>query len=195
VSIARRCAFVLAGAIAVVTLHAAPAPPSKRESASMLQKIEIINRKQPRRRTVITENELNAYFQFDAGKDLPVGVVNPAIAIQVGGRLWGRAVVDLDAVRKASPPRSLLDPKNLLMGRVPLTATGVLTTNNGTGQFAVESANIGNLPLPKLLLDEVVSYYTRSESRPGGFTTDDRFPLPAGIREIQVTPGQAVVVQ
>jgi hypothetical protein len=195
VSIARRCAFVLAGAIAVVTLHAAPAPPSKRESASMLHKIEIINRKQPRRRTVITENELNAYFQFDAGKDLPVGVVNPAIAIQVGGRLWGRAVVDLDAVRKASPPRSLLDPKNLLMGRVPLTATGVLTTNNGTGQFALESANIGNLPLPKLLLDEVVSYYTRSESRPGGFTTDDRFPLPAGIREIQVTPGQAVVVQ
>jgi hypothetical protein len=195
VSITRRCAFVLTGAVAVVTLQAAPAPPSKRESASLLQKVESINKKQPRRRTVITENELNAYFQFDATRDLPVGVVNPAIAIQPNGRLWGRAVVDLDAVRKASPPRGLLDPKNLLMGRVPLTATGVLTTSNGTGQFALESAAIGNLPLPKLLLDEVVSYYTRSESRPGGYTTDDRFPLPAAIREIQVTRGQAVVVQ
>lgn len=186
---------MLTGAVAVVTLQAAPAPPSKRESASLLQKVESINKKQPRRRTVITENELNAYFQFDATRDLPVGVVNPAIAIQPNGRLWGRAVVDLDAVRKASPPRGLLDPKNLLMGRVPLTATGVLTTSNGTGQFALESAAIGNLPLPKLLLDEVVSYYTRSESRPGGYTTDDRFPLPAAIREIQVTRGQALVVQ
>jgi hypothetical protein len=195
VSITRRCAFVLTGAVAVVTLQAAPAPPSKRESASLLQKVEAINKKQPRRRTVITENELNAYFQFDATRDLPVGVVNPAIAIQPNGRLWGRAVVDLDAVRKASPPKGLLDPKNLLMGRVPLTATGVLTTSNGTGQFALESAAIGNLPLPKLLLDEVVSFYTRSESRPGGYTTDDRFPLPAAIREIQVTRGQAVVVQ
>ena len=191
----RRCAFVLGGLFAVVTLQAAPAPPSKRESASLLQKVDAINRKQPSRRTVITENELNAYFQFDAAKDLPVGVVNPAIAIQSDGRLWGRAVVDLDAVRKSSPPKSLLDPKNLLMGRVPLTAIGVLTTGNGTGQFALESAAIGNLPLPKLLLDEVVSYYTRTESRPGGYTTDDRFPLPAAIREIHVTRGQAVVVQ
>jgi len=187
--------FVLGGVFAVAALQAAPAPPSKRESASLLQKVDAINRKQPRRRTVITENELNAYFQFDASKDLPVGVVNPAIAIQADGRLWGRAVVDLDAVRKSSPPKSLLDPKNLLMGRVPLTATGVLTTSKGTGQFALESATIGNLPLPKLLLDEVVSYYTRTESRPGGYTTDDRFPLPAAIREIQVTSGQAVVVQ
>lgn len=190
----RRCATTLLCALAAVGLHAAGAPPSKREAASLQQKVEAIKRQQPRR-TTITENEFNAYFLFDAAKDLPVGVIDPAIAIQAGGRLWGRAVVDLDAVRKASPPKSLLDPKNLLMGRVPLTATGVLTTSNGTGRFALESAAVGNLPLPKLLLDEVVSYYTRTASRPGGFTTDDPFPLPSGIREIQVTRGQAVIVQ
>ena len=48
--------------------------------------------------------------------------------------------------------------------------------------------------LSSLLLDEVVSYYTRA-ARPGGYTTDDPFPLPVGIREIQVTRGQALIIQ
>jgi hypothetical protein len=197
-------AAALFGAIAVASLHAAGAPPTRREAASLKQKVDAINglaeksaksaRKQPRR-TVITENELNAYFLFDAAKDLPVGVVNPAISIPGPGRVTGSAVVDLDAVRKASPPKSLLDPKNLLIGRLPLTATGVLTTSNGTGKFALESANVGNLPLPKILLDEIVSYYSRSPERPGGLSIDDPFMLPAGIREIQVTRGQALVIQ
>lgn len=152
----------------------------------------------PRRtphRTVITENEVNSYLTLDSSKDLPAGVVSPSIAILGDGRLSGRAVVDLDAVRKASPPKSLLDPKNLLIGRLPLTATGVLTTTNGTGRFTLESANVGNLPLPKLLLDEIVGYYTRSPERPSGLSLDDPFVLPAAIREIQVTRGQAVVIQ
>jgi hypothetical protein len=151
-------------------------------------------RRQPRR-TVITENEVNAYFLFDAAKDLPAGVVNPVITILGPGRVSGRAIVDLDAVRKASPPKSLLDPKNLLMGRVPLSATGVLTTSNGTGKFVLESANMGSLPLPKLLLDEVLAHYSRSPERPNGLSMDDPFILPSGIREIQVTRGQAVIIQ
>ena len=189
----RRIAGAIAWVCAAATLCAGGAPPSKHEAALFQQKIDAI-KVQKHRRTVLTENELNAYFQFDSAKDLPVGVVDPAIAIQEGGRLWGRAVVDLDAVRKANPPKSLLDPKNLLIGRVPLTATGVLTTSNGTGRFALESASVGNVPLPKLLLDEVVSFYTRA-ARPGGYTTDDPFPLPSGIREIQVTRGQALIIQ
>jgi len=198
---------VLATKVLVLTLaaaFAAGALPSKRDAASLKQKVDAINelaekpgksqRTQPRR-TVITENELNAYFQFDAADDLPVGVVNPSISILGPGRISGTAVVDLDAVRKASPPKSLLDPKNLLIGRLPLTATGVLTTSSGTGKFALESASVGSLPLPKILLDEIVSYYSRSPGRPGGVSIDDPFMLPSGIREIQVTRGQAVIIQ
>ena len=193
----RRSAVALAGALAVASLHAA-APPTRREATLLQKKVDTIKTAktdQRPRRTVITENELNAYFVFDAAKDLPVGVVTPSIAILGPGRISGRAVVDLDAVRKASPPKSLLDPKNLLIGRVPLSASGVLTTNNGTGKFALDSAHIGDLPLPKLLLDEIVSYYTRSADRPAGFATDDGFALPSGIRDIQITRGQAIVTQ
>ncbi len=178
-----------------MSLHVAAAAPTRREAAVFQQKVDTVKKEQRKRRTVITEDELNAYFLYDAAKDLPAGVVNPSISIMGPGRVSGRAVVDLDAVRKASPPKSLLDPKNLLIGRVPLSATGVLTTSNGTGRFALESANVGNLPLPKLLLDEIVGYYSRSPERPGGLSLDDPFMLPAGIREIQVTRGQAVIVQ
>ena len=181
-------------AIALASALAAGAPPTKREAAVFQQKIDALRKEQKKRRTIITENELNAYFIHES-KDLPVGVVNPSLTVLGPNRVSGRAVVDLDAVRKASPPASLLDPKNFLIGRVPLSATAVFTSSNGMGKFALESAKMGSLPLPKLLLDEIVSYYTRSESRPSGYTTESPFPLPIGIREIQITPRQAVIIQ
>jgi len=42
---------------------------------------------------------------------------------------------------------------------------------------------------------EIVSYYSKTPERPAGINLDDEFPLPAGIREIQVEPGHAIVVQ
>jgi hypothetical protein len=174
--------------------------PSRRNADLMKQKVAAINKlgERPlkqRRRTTLTENEVNAYLALETIPDLPKGVVNPTITILGGGRLSGRAVVDLDAVRRENPPRSLLDPKNLLIGRLPITATGVLTTGNGVGRFALESASVGGLPLPKLLLQEILTYYSRSPDRPSGLSLDDSFALPVNIREIQVSRGQAIVVQ
>ena len=188
-------ALALAGVVVSTSLYASAAPPARREAVSFQQKIDALKKQQPKRRTVITESELAAYFMFDAAKDLPVGIIDPSITVLGPNRLSGRAVVDLDAVRKALPPTSLLDPKNLLIGRVPLSAVATFTGSNGMGKFVLESAKIGNLPLPKLLLDEIASYYTRSDVRPQGYTTEDPWPLPAGIRDIRITPGQAVIVQ
>ena len=181
--------------LGVASLHAAGPPPTRREAATFQQKIEALKAHQKNRRTVVTERELAAYFMFEAAKDLPVGVVNPSITVLGPNRLSGSAVVDLDAVRKASPPTSLLDPKNLLIGRVPLSAVATFSGSNGMGKFVLESAKLGSLPLPKLLLDEIASYYTRSDTRPQGYTTEDPWPLPAGIRDIRISPGQAVIVQ
>lgn len=182
---------LLSGAL----LGAAGPPVTKREAATFQQKLEILKQHQKNRRTVVTERELAAYFMFEAAKDLPVGIVDPSITVLGPNRLSGHAVVDLDAVRKASPPSSLLDPKNLLIGRVPLSAVATFTGANGLGKFVLESAKIGNLPLPKLLLDEIASYYTRSAEHPQGYTTEDPWPLPAGIRDVRITPGQAVITQ
>jgi len=104
-------------------------------------------------------------------------------------------MVDLDALKKQRPPKSLLDPMNLASGRLPVAASGVLKTADGMGRFELESATLANIPIPKVFLQEIVSYYSRSPERPSGIALDDPFALPAHIREIQVEAGRAVVVQ
>jgi hypothetical protein len=89
----------------------------------------------------------------------------------------------------------MLDPVNYLTGRLPITATGVLTTNNGVGRFALESAAVSGIPIPKMVLQEIVSYYSRTPQKPAGIGLDDPFELPSRIREILVERGQAIVVQ
>jgi len=176
------------------------APPSRADARSLLEKVAGITQfagapGQKPKRTTVTENEVNAYLAFEAGDQIPAGVVDPSVSILGGGRVTARAVVDLDAVRRQKSPRSLLDPMNFATGRVPVTATGILRTGGGIGRVEFESAAIGPVPVPKLVLDEIVSYYSRSPVRPRGFSLDDSFTLPARIREIQVDVGRAVVVQ
>jgi hypothetical protein len=138
---------------------------------------------------------VNAYLVYEAPQQLPAGVVEPAVTILGTGRLSGRAVVDLDAVRRAKASQSWFDPTNYLTGRLPVVATGTLTTTNGVGRFALESASVGGVPVPKLLLQEIVTYYSRTAGNPSGINLDDPFALPARIREIQVERGQAIIVQ
>jgi hypothetical protein len=173
---------------------------SKKDAALLREKVATITAhgekaiKQPRK-TILTENEVNSYLVFDAKEQLPAGVVEPWVSAVGPGRVSGRAVVDLDAVRKAKKPTSLLDPMNYLFGRLPVTATGTLTTSNGMGRFELESASAGSIPIPKMLLQEIISHYSRTAENPAGLSLDDPFPLPSRIREIQVERGQAIIVQ
>ncbi|HEY1910003.1 MAG TPA: hypothetical protein VGG73_03715 [Vicinamibacterales bacterium] len=197
-SISRTLAAVLL--LAAVATPRADGPATRRDAEQLKQKVAAIQShaergaKQPRR-TTVTEIELNSYLAFDAKEQLPAGVVEPSITIVGTGRVSGRAVVDLDAVRKQKAPTSLLDPMNYLTGRLPVSATGVLTTSNGVGRFELESASISSLPIPKLFLQEIVSYYSRTADKPAGVSLDDPFALPSRIREIQVLRGQAIIVQ
>jgi hypothetical protein len=173
---------------------------SKRDAALLKQKVATINDRAAKpskvlRRITITESEVNSYLVYEARDQIPVGVVDPSITVIGPGRLSARAVVDLDAVRKQKAPTSLLDPMNYLMGRVAVTAVGTLRTANGVGRIELESSSVGSIPIPKILLQEIVSYYSRSAAKPGGIGLDDPFPLPSGIREIQVERGQAIIVQ
>ena len=144
--------------------------------------------------TEITDNELNAYFRFHAKEQIPVGIVEPTINAVGTGRLTGRATVDLDAVR-TQKQRGWLDPLGYLTGRLPITATGTLNTQNGIGKFSLESAEISGVTIPKTVLQELLSHYSRSKENPAGINMDDPFELPARIREIRVEPARATIVQ
>ena len=174
--------------------------PSRADAESLRKKVTIIVEfgtvsARQQRRTMLTENEVNAYLTFEAMDQIPAGVVEPAIAIAGGGRVSARAVVDLDAVRKQKSQRSLLDPMIYVSGRVPVTAIGMVKAIGGVGRVEFESAAIGSIPVPKLILQEIVSYYSRSPERPAGIGLDDSYALPARIREIQFEPGRAIIVQ
>lgn len=144
--------------------------------------------------TPISDAEVNSYLRYRAQDQIPVGIVEPTLSALGGGRVSGRAVVDLDAVRKQKQ-RGWLDPLGYLSGRLPLTATGLLITKEGVGRFQLESAEVSGVAIPKTVLQELLSYYSRSPENPNGINMDDPFDLPARIREIQVGKGQAMVVQ
>lgn len=143
-------------------------------------------------RTTFLGDEVNAYLQLRV--DLPTGVADPAVTFLGQGRLSGRAIVDLDGIRKKSSG-GWFDPMAYLSGKLPVTAIGTLKSAGGRGQFVLESAEISGVPVPKSLLQEVVTYYTRSPELPNGATLDQPFDLPSGIQRVDVAPGRATVVQ
>jgi len=196
-------AAAVAGTIAVAALAAADVY-TRADSTSMRQKIErivqtertVAQRKAPAGLTTpLSQREVNSYLRYDLAPQVPVGIADPVITILGEGRLLGEAVVDLDAVSRANPPKGFFDPMRLLTGRLPLRVQGVLATSSGTGRFSLESASLAGVPIPKSVLQTLLSHYSRSQEKPDGIGLDDPFALPAAIREIRVEPGRALVVQ
>ena len=187
-------------AASVVAGVFAAEPVSRREAARLQLKIERITQHGAARakvasRTPISETEVNSYLRYELGDRIPAGVTDPWVSILDNGRLSGTATVDLARVRQSRKSTGMLDPFSYLTGAMPVAVNGVLRTKNGTGTFALESASISGMPVPAWMLQEIVSYYSKSESAPQGVSIDKPFALPSGIREIQLARGQAIVVQ
>jgi hypothetical protein len=196
----RIAAIVLLIGTIAIGVFAAADPVSRRDAARLQAKIEKINKNSGTRgkvaaRTPITETELNSYLQYELGDRIPTGVKDPWLSILGDGRLSGRAVVDLGQVGQSRTSGGMLDPFSYLSGSLPLAVNGMLRTKDGVGTFGVESVSISGLPVPSWMLQEIVSYYSKSPSSPKGVSIDKPFALPSGIREIQLARGQAIVVQ
>ena len=190
-------AILLGGA-----LYAAPDPTVVRRDADAFKvKVAEITRRgaataeSPRANTTVTESEVNGYLALELSDDLPSGVVSPAVLLLGQGRASGQAVVDLDRVRQGMGATGVLNPLSYLRGRLPVVATGTLASRDGLARLQFESATVSGVRVPKIVLQQIVSYYSRSERFPSGISLDDPFTLPAGIREIQVERGRAIVVQ
>jgi hypothetical protein len=142
-------------------------------------------------RTTFSDREVNAYFKVDGPDFLPAGVMNPEVTIDQGGRVSAKAMVDL---QKALKPGTF-NPLAWLVGTTEVTATGTVTAAKGKGQLQIERATLSGVTVPKTLLQQVVSYYTRSPEMPNGFNIDEPFTLPSKIQSVETAKGQATVVQ
>jgi hypothetical protein len=146
------------------------------------------------RSTPLTDLELNSYLAFNAKDQVPTGILEPTLNALGDGKVSGRAIVDLDAVR-TQKQRGVLDPVGYLSGRLPVVVSGRLTTKDGQGQFQLESAEISGVSVPKAVLQELLTYYSKSPENPKGISMEAPFELPARIREIRVGAGTSTVVQ
>jgi hypothetical protein len=144
--------------------------------------------------TQLTDTEVNSYLRYHLKNQVPVGIVEPTLNALGDGLVKGGAMIDLDAVRKQKQ-RTWTDPLSYMSGKMPLTASGRLITQNGVGRFQLESAEISGISIPKSLVQELLSYYSRTPENPSGISMDDPFELPARIKEIRVGKGEAMVVQ
>jgi hypothetical protein len=202
--IARSRAVRLTVAVALVatTAHlSAQAKVSKAEATRFASKLTQIqkNGETPRkgnaaRSTQVSDGEVNSYLKFLAGAQVPVGIVDPTLHGAGNGRVTGRALVDLDAVR-TSKKRGWTDPLGYLTGKMPITAAGTLTTSKGIGRFQLESAELSGVTIPKSLVQELLSYYSKTVENPAGINMDDPFQLPSAIQEIRIGQGTAVIIQ
>jgi hypothetical protein len=199
----RRFAVLFLLSTLVIPLRAATV--SRQSAEEFAQKIALIQRQAESpasparagaRRTRLTEDELNSWFTYRAQPVLPAGVSQPQVTIVGEGRLAGQAIIDLDAVAKRrSSSGGAFDPLSLIGGKVPVSVSGILHTRDGMARFEVQRAEMSGVPVPVTVLQEVLTYYSRSDERPQGVRLADVFSLPANIRQIEVGEGQAVVVQ
>jgi hypothetical protein len=136
---------------------------------------------------------MNAYLRHRATW-LPVGLTEPSVQFIGGNKVATLVTADLDGVRRRSSG-GWFDPTAYLSGRMPVAVTGTLTTADGRGRFALERATVDGIPVPKLFIDELLAFYTRSSVNPTGMRLEEPFELPSEIDRIDVSTGQATVIQ
>jgi hypothetical protein len=193
-----RVAAVFFVILAIVPLHAAV---SRQQAEAFARKIAQIQQqggadaKVGTRRTPVTQDEVNSWFMYRAAPVLPQGVSQPQLRIVGGGRVAGDVTVDLEQIAKRRGTGGTFDPWSYLGGRVPVTVEGILHTQSGRGRFELQSAEVSGVPVPKTILQEALTHYSRTPGDPDGINLDAPFQLPAGIDKIEVGEGQAVVVQ
>jgi hypothetical protein len=198
-----RIATQLLTVVLILGLNARNGPAgslSLEEGDRLQQKIDAIVKNSalspvPRKKTAVSEAELNSYLNLNLREKVPPALSKAEVNLLGNGGLAGRVYVDIDKFKRQRGTRGLMDPFSYLSGEVPVTARGVLRTREGRGQFQLSSAEIYGVPLPKPVLQELVTFFSRSPERPRGFDLDSPFDLPAKIRELTVTQGQALAVQ
>ena len=191
--------FSLILTAAAVTLHGA-ATASRQQADSLARKITQITQRGTQapptgaRRTEVSEDEVNSWFVYRGRPYLPEGVTNPTITMIGDGTMRGAVTVDLESAGKRKSGAGGLDLLSYL-GKVPVAITGTLRAHDGRGQFEMKSAEVAGLPVPKAIVQQLLSMYASSPDDKKPISLDASFDLPAKIRSIDVGRGQLVVVQ
>ena len=197
----RAALVVLALATTAAAAPQGAATASHQQADSLARKISQITQRGSQtspdgvRRTEVTEDEVNSWFVYRGRPYLPEGVTNPSVTLLGDGTMRGAITVDLESVGKRKSTGGSLDLWSYLGGKVPVEVTGTLRAHDGRGHFEMKSAEVAGVPVPKALVQQLLSLYASSPDDKKPISLDASFDLPAKIRSIDVGRGQLVVVQ
>lgn len=194
--------------LALVFLMAAPAwasdAPVPRpglswaQAQSFGQKLERIKAQSqakgaPRPESVpITEGELNSYLNLTYGPRLPPGVSDVDVRLEAE-RVRFKGVLDLERVRGNVPAPSAWSPLAYIRGKVPVEVVGRLQTRDGHGTFTVEQASLASVPVPVMVIEQIVSSATQKPEDPDGVDINAPFKLPYAVNRVRVGMARAVL--
>jgi hypothetical protein len=181
----------------VVAFQLVPPAPAQGETAadSMARKIDDLRERYLKGASSekdfrLSEVEVNAYLAERVVEQLPQGVEGLWVRF-TRGRLRGGGRVDLASLRDRVPGALAL----LLSGVVPVELTATLQAEGGTGRVDVQRVLLAGVEVPRTLLQQIVTHYSRTASRPGGVRLEDPFDLPYGVKSARIHDGEILIRQ
>ena len=149
----------------------------------------------PATTTRFSESELNSILNGQIADWIPNGLSEPQVRLLGNDRFSLRVIVDIDEFKRRRKRPQSAGPLNFFSGKLPALVRGELISNDGKGQFKLQSTEVNGIPLPPALALELLSTHTKTRRRPEGFDIQKPFDLPVKIRQLQITPNELVVIQ
>jgi hypothetical protein len=161
---------------------------------SLQSKIQTLTRPAPGPLTpvIVTEDEANAFLRLHGQKLLPSSIRDPEVHISPQG-ISGAADVNFSQLGQLKAGSSDWQTRALsavFRGEQHVSALGKLETTHGQGRIVLQSAAIGNTPLPPVLVDWLIENYIRPR-----YNFDLTMPirLPDHVTRVELKSGRAVL--
>ena len=138
----------------------------------------------------ISDDEMSAFLRYHAAPTIPEGIREQKLTFREGGALI-QAQVDLETASASSQDLPLL-MRLLLRGTRAIVVDIDFEGHDGQGAAHVVSIAIDEVELSGSVLEWFLESFAPPDLRP--YLVGGRTELPAGVREIRLEPGRAVVV-
>jgi hypothetical protein len=152
--------------------------------------VETLARKGGPAFVTLSVDELGALLLASAGRSALSSATDLRAALS-GDRVLLRATIPLDAVRGGDDLGPLTA---VLKRREPFEASGTLDiVHSGLAEYRVETARIGDLPIPQAMIPKLLARVSRAEREAGVAPNGVPFDVPAYVADVRVARGRVTL--
>jgi hypothetical protein len=160
------------------------------QSARARASVEALGRKGGPAFVNLSADELGALLLASAGSRALSSVSDPEVAIS-DDRILLRATIQLDDLGQVGDLGPLAA---VLKKREPFEASGTLDiVHPGLAEYRVETAKIGDLPLPRAMIPKLLARGSKAERYPGVASNGVPFEIPSYVADVRVARGRVTL--